>query len=93
MIKVSDHIFNELKKKKKIFHHISSPKFRNQPGLLNMHSATLNDDIFLNSLEHFTISGIADHLPNFLVVGKLSFLCLKIPRLSEEIIQILMSKP
>ena len=37
-----------------------------------MHSATLNDDIFLDSLEHFTISGIAEHLPNFLVVSKFS---------------------
>ena len=47
--------------------------------IANNHSATLIDNIFLNSLEHFTISGnliydLTDHLPNFLIVSKSSSL-------------------
>ena len=43
------------------------------------HSATLIDNIFFNSLEHFTISGnlaydITDHLPNFLIFNKFNTL-------------------
>ena len=43
------------------------------------HSETLIDNIFLNSIEHFTISGnlvydLADHLPNFLIIKKFSSL-------------------
>ena len=50
-----------------------------QPTRITDHSATLIDNIFLNSLEHFVISGIlcydlTDHLPNFLIVSKLSSL-------------------
>jgi len=50
-----------------------------QPSRITDHSATLIDNIFFNSLEHFTISGnliydLTDHLPNFLVVSKFSFL-------------------
>ena len=41
------------------------------------HSATLFDNIFLNSSEHLTISGnilhdLTDHLPNFLIINKLN---------------------
>ena len=41
------------------------------------HSATLIDNIFLNSSEHLTISGnilhdLTDHLPNFLIINKLN---------------------
>ena len=50
-----------------------------QPTRITDHSATFIDNIFFNSLEHFTISGnliydLTDHLPNFLVVSKLSSL-------------------
>ena len=50
-----------------------------QPTRITDHSATLIDNIFFNSLEHFTISGnliydLTDHLPNFLIVSKLSSL-------------------
>lgn len=51
------------------------------PTRITDHSATLIENIFFNSLEHFVISGnlcydITDHLLNFLipVVSKLSFL-------------------
>ena len=55
-----------------------------QPQILQLtritdHSATLIDNIFFNSLKHFTISGnliydLTDHLPNYLVVSKFSSL-------------------
>lgn len=50
-----------------------------QPTRITDHSATLIDNIFFNSLEHFTISGniiydLSDHLPNFLIISKLSHL-------------------
>ena len=50
-----------------------------QPTRITDHSATLIDNIFFNSLEHFTISGnliydLTDHLPIFLVVSKFSSL-------------------
>ena len=46
-----------------------------QPTRITDHSATVIDNIFFNSLEHFTISGnliydLTDHLPNFLIVSK-----------------------
>ena len=46
-----------------------------QPTRITYHSATLIDNLFFNSLEHFTISGnivfdISDHLPNFLIFDK-----------------------
>ena len=45
-----------------------------QPTRITSHSATLIDNIFLNSFNHFTISGnllydISDHLPNFLILN------------------------
>ena len=50
-----------------------------QPTRITDHSASLIDNIFFNSLEHFSISGnlcydLSDHLPNFLFVSKLSSL-------------------
>ena len=50
-----------------------------QPTRITDHSATLIDNIFLNSIEHFTISGnivhdLSDHLPNFLIFNKFSSL-------------------
>ena len=50
-----------------------------QPTRITDHSATLLNNIFLNSLEHFTISGniiydLTDHLPNFLIINKFSIL-------------------
>ena len=50
-----------------------------QPTKIKNHSATLIDNIFFNSLEHFTISGnlaydITDHLPNFLIFNKFNTL-------------------
>ena len=50
-----------------------------QPTRITGHSKTLIDNIFFNSLEHFTISGniiydITDHLPNFLIFDKFSSL-------------------
>ena len=45
-----------------------------QPNRITDHSATLIDNIFFNSLEHFVISGnlcydLTDHLSNFLIVS------------------------
>ena len=50
-----------------------------QPTRITDHSASLIDNIFFNSLKHFSISGnlcydLSDHLPNFLFVSKLSSL-------------------
>ena len=55
-----------------------------QPQILQLtritdHSATLIDNIFLNSIEHFTISGnivhdLTDHLPNFIIFNKFTTL-------------------
>ena len=47
-----------------------------KPKRITNHSATLIDNIFFNSAEHFTAScnilyGTSDHLPNFLIVNKL----------------------
>ena len=49
------------------------------PKFLNLLEPTLLDDIFFNSLEHHVISGrivcgITDHLPNFLIINKISAL-------------------
>ena len=48
-----------------------------KPTRITYHSATSIDNIFFNSLEHYAISGnivcgITDHLPNFLIITKLS---------------------
>ena len=50
-----------------------------KPTRITNHSATLIDNIFFNSLEHHTVSGnilsgITDHLPNFIIINKLSAL-------------------
>lgn len=50
-----------------------------QPTRITDHSATLIDNIFFNSLEHFTVSGnlvydLTDHLPNFLIFNKFTTL-------------------
>ena len=50
-----------------------------QPTRITDHSATLIDNIFFNSIEHFTISGnivyaLTDHLPNFIFLNKFSTL-------------------
>ena len=50
-----------------------------QPTRITDHSATLIDNFFLNSIEHFTISDnivhdLSDHLPNFLIFNKFSSL-------------------
>ena len=50
-----------------------------QPTRVTDHSATLIDNIFLNSLEHHSVSGnivhdLTDHLPNFLIINKFSHL-------------------
>lgn len=54
-----------------------------QPTRITHHSETLIDNIFFNSIEHFTISGnlvydLTDHLPNFLIVKKISSLPAKV---------------
>ena len=46
-----------------------------QPTRITSHSATLIDNIFFNSIEHFIISGnivydLTDHLPNFIIFNK-----------------------
>lgn len=56
--------------------HFISPQII-QPTRIIDHTATLIDNIFLSSTEHYSISGniihdITDHLPNFLVINKLS---------------------
>ena len=43
------------------------------------HSATLIDNIFFNSIEHFVISGnliydLTDHLPNFIIINRFGHL-------------------
>ena len=48
-----------------------------QPTRITDHTATLIDNIFLRSTEHYSISGniihdITDHLPNFLIINKFS---------------------
>lgn len=48
-----------------------------KPTRITDYSATLIDVIFFNSIEHSTISGnllsdLSDHLPNFLIINKLS---------------------
>ena len=48
-----------------------------QPTRITDHTATLIDNIYFNSIDHYTISGnilsdITDHLPNFLIIDKLS---------------------
>ena len=48
-----------------------------RPTRITNHSATLIDHIFFNSCEHHTISGnvaydLTDHLPNFLIINKLT---------------------
>ena len=55
-----------------------------QPTRITDHSATLIDNIFFNSIEHFTISGnivydLTDHLANFLIFDKFSSLPSSIP--------------
>ena len=54
-----------------------------QPTRLTDHSATLIDNIFFNSIEHYTISGniiyeLTDHLPNFIIINKFSAIPAKI---------------
>ena len=49
------------------------------PTRITDHSATLIDNIFFNSIEHFTSSGnivhdLTDHLPTFIVFNKFSTL-------------------
>lgn len=46
-----------------------------KPTRITHYSATLIDNIFLNSLSHHTISGnliydLTDHLPNFIIINK-----------------------
>ena len=46
-----------------------------QPTRITDHSSTLIDNIFFNSIEHFTISrnlayDLTDHLPNFIIFSK-----------------------
>ena len=46
------------------------------PTRITYHSATLIDNIFFNSLEHYTLSGniltdLTDHLPNFVIINKI----------------------
>ena len=50
-----------------------------QPTRITDHSSTLIDNIFFNSIEHFTISGnlvydLTDHLPNFIIFNKFSLI-------------------
>ena len=50
-----------------------------QPTRVRDHSATLIDNIFFNSIEHYVISGnltysLSDHLPNFIIIKKIPVL-------------------
>ena len=50
-----------------------------KPTRITNHTATLIDNIFLNSIKYHTISGnilsdISDHLPNFLIINQLNAL-------------------
>ena len=79
----------------KIDSHIESDNFINtlgsscflpqilQPTRITDHSVTLIDNIFFNSIEHFTVSGnlvyeLTDHLPNFIILNKFSALSSKL---------------
>jgi hypothetical protein len=47
-----------------------------QPTRITDHTATLIDNIFLNSIEYDTMSGnlltdITDHLPNFIIINRI----------------------
>jgi hypothetical protein len=47
-----------------------------QPTRITDHTATLIDNIFLNSIEYDTMSGnlltdITDHIPNFLIINRI----------------------
>jgi hypothetical protein len=66
-----------------------------QPTRITDHSATLIDNLFLNSIEHFVISGnvvydLTDHLANFVISEKFSFLPLNV-NIYRRIIQSLMN--
>ena len=59
-----------------------------QPTRITDHSATLID-VFLNSIEHYTVSGniiydITDHLPNFLIISKISRVLTKLDRYRRD---------
>ena len=63
-----------------------------QPTRITDHSATLIDNIFFNSLQHFTISGnlvydLTDHLPNFIIFNKFSALSSKIKIFKRDFTQ------
>ena len=50
-----------------------------QPTRITDHTATLIDNVFLNSIEYNTMSGniltdIANHLPNFLIINRIGVL-------------------
>ena len=89
-----------------IFFFCSRSNFRAIPRLETLasqatritdHSATLIDNIFLNSFEHFTISGnivndLSDHLPNFLISNKFSSLPCNV-KIFKEITPNLISRP
>ena len=60
-----------------------------QPTRITDHSATLIDNIFFNSLDHFTISGnlisdLSDHLPNFLIIEKYSVTTTKVKSFKRD---------
>lgn len=60
-----------------------------QPTRITDHSATLIDNVFLNSIEHYTVSGniiydITDHLPNFLIISKISRVLTKLDRYRRD---------
>ena len=69
-----------------------------QPTRITDHSVTLIDNIFFNSVEHFTISGnliynLTDHLPNIFDVSKFSSLPENVKIFKRDYTHILISKP
>ena len=60
-----------------------------QPTRITDHSATLIDNIYLNSIEHYPVSGnlifdITDHLPNFLIINKMRKAIAKLNRYRRD---------
>ena len=60
-----------------------------KPTRITYHSATLIDNIFVNSLAHHTISGnlvydLTDHLPNFININKFTALPKNVSKVTKD---------
>lgn len=80
-MKITDEFLNDLRS------HCFKPHIL-QPTRITNHSATLIDNIYVNSIEHYTICGKLifdiDHLPNFLVMNKMLKVIIKLNRYKRD---------